>query len=135
MLKMYFTYIYIHFLVGYARCMLYSKQPTVLLARRHLSIMLLTNFGNLNFISVISQETHNLSFDRPTNYLFLFTTERHFRYQGNVLHPTSKWVKCDLVWTLNTFRNPFLRVFLSGRHLSFQIFYFILLIFKWRIMW
>ena len=39
----------------------------------------------------------HLSFDGPTNYLDLFTTNRHFRYQGNVLYPTSKLVKCDLV--------------------------------------
>ena len=32
------------YLVGYAKGMLYFKQATVLLARRHLNTMLLTNF-------------------------------------------------------------------------------------------
>ena len=32
------------YLVGYAKGMLYFEQPTVLLARRHLNTMLLTNF-------------------------------------------------------------------------------------------
>ena len=47
------------YLVGCAKCMLYSEQPTVLLARRHLNTMLLTNFENLDSISNIFQETHN----------------------------------------------------------------------------
>ena len=38
------------YLVGYAKRMLYSEQPTVLLARRHLNAMPLTNFENLNSI-------------------------------------------------------------------------------------
>ena len=39
------------YLVSYAKRMLYSEQPAVLLARRHLNTMNLTNFENLNSIS------------------------------------------------------------------------------------
>ena len=60
------TYNFFHFLwqmsvylVSYAKRKLYSEQPIVLLARRHLNTMLLTNFQSLNFISNISQETNN----------------------------------------------------------------------------
>ena len=47
------------YLVGYAKRMLYSEQPTDLLAWRHLNPMLLTNFENLNSIPNIFQETHD----------------------------------------------------------------------------
>ena len=47
------------YLVSYAKRMLYSEEPTVLLARRHLNTMILTNFENLNSISNIFQETHD----------------------------------------------------------------------------
>ena len=61
--------------------MLYSEQPTVLLARRHLSKMILTNFEKLNFISNIFQETHDfLVLADPENIcIYLRTTDRHFR--------------------------------------------------------
>ena len=49
------------YLVGYANRMMYSEQSTILLAPRHLSAMLLTNFENVNSISNIFQETHDLS--------------------------------------------------------------------------
>ena len=45
----------------------------------------------------------------------LRTTNRHFCDQGNVHHPTSKLLKCDLVQTLNTFRNPSLRVVVASK--------------------
>ena len=48
------------FIFSYAKCMLYSKQPTIFLARRHLNTMFLTNFENLNSISNIFQE-HTIS--------------------------------------------------------------------------
>ena len=78
--------------------------------------MLLTNFENLNSILKIFQETLNfLVLPDPVilcNYLS--TTGRHFRDQGKVRHPTSKLVKCDLVQTLNTSRNPDSRIFAAG---------------------
>ena len=46
-------------LAGHAKRMLYSEQPTILLAKRHLNTMLLTNFENLNFTSNVFQETHD----------------------------------------------------------------------------
>ena len=58
------------YLVGYAKRMLYSDQPTVLLARKHLKTMILTNFENLNSISNIFRETHD--FLVLTDYLYLF---------------------------------------------------------------
>ena len=111
-LDIFYTDIVFHFLwqmpvylVGYAKCMLYSEQSTVLL----------THFENLDFISNIFQETRFLSLDGPTNYLYLFKKHQHFRDQGNVRHPTSKLLKCDLVQTFNTFWNYSLRTFAAGK--------------------
>ena len=105
------------YLISYAKCMLYSYQPTVLLARRHLNTVILTNIENLNFICSIFQETHDFLFltDAVIICIYLRTTERHFRYQGNVLHPTSKLLKCDLVQTLNNFCNPSLWIFATRK--------------------
>ena len=47
--------------------------------------------------------------------IYLGTTDRHLRDPGNVRHRTSKLLKCDLVQTLNTFRNPSLWVFAAGK--------------------
>ena len=95
--------------------MLYSEQPIVSLARRHLNKMIFTNFENLNFISNIFQETHDFLVltDPVIICIYLRTTGRHFRKQGNVRHPTSKLL-CDSVQTLNAFQNPALRVFATG---------------------
>ena len=46
------------------------------------------HFENLNSISNIFQETQFLSFGRPTNYMYLRTTDSCFFNQGNVRHPT-----------------------------------------------
>ena len=104
-------------ILSYAKRMLYSEQPTVFLDRRHLNTMILTNFENLNSISNIFQEIHSiLVLTEPAIiYIYSRTTDRHFRDQGNVRHPTSKLLKCDLVQTLNTFRNPSLRIFDAGK--------------------
>ena len=77
----------------------------------------MTNFENLNSISNIFQKTHDFLVlaDPVIICIYLRTTERHFRDQGNVRHPTSKLLKCDLVQTLNTFRNPSLRIFSTGK--------------------
>ena len=92
--------------------------------------MILTNFEDLNFISNIFQETHDFLVltDPVITCICLRTTNRHFRDQGNVRHPTSKLLKCDLVQTLNTFRDPSLRnpsfrnpSLLPGRHLLFSL--------------
>ena len=105
------------YLVSYAKRMLYSEQPSVLLARRHLNTMILINFENLNSISNILQETHYFLVltDLVIICIYLRTTDRHFREQGNVRHPTSKLLKWDLVQTLNTFGNPSLRIFAAGK--------------------
>ena len=97
--------------------MLYSQQPTFLLAWWHLNKMLLTNFENLSSISYIFQETHDfLVFTDPLIVcIYLRTTHRHLHDQGNVLHATSKLLKCDLVQILNTFRNPSLRIFAAEK--------------------
>ena len=105
------------YLVGYTKRMLYSEQPTALLAQKHLNKILLSNFENLNSVSNIFQETRD--FLVLANLLiiciYLRTTYRHFRDQGNVRHPTSKLLKCDLIQTLNTFRNPSLQIFGAGK--------------------
>ena len=97
--------------------MLYSEQPTFLLAWRHLNTIILTDFENLNSISNIFQETQNFLVltDPVIICIYLRTTDIHFCDQGNVRYPTSKLLKLDLVQTLNTFRNPPL----PGRHLLF----------------
>ena len=105
------------YLVGYAKRMIYSEQPTVLLARRHLNTMLLINFENLNSISNIFQEMRDFLVltDPIIICINLRTTDIHFLDQGNGGHPTSKLLKCDLVQTLNTFRNIFLPIFAAGK--------------------
>ena len=105
------------YLTSYAKRMLYSEQPTFLLARGHLNTMILTNFENLNSISNIFQETHDFLVltDPVIICIYLRTTNRHFRDQGNVRHPNSKLLKHDLVQTLNTFQNPSLRIFAVGK--------------------
>ena len=98
-----------------------SVKPTVLLARRHPNTMLLTNFENINSISNIFQETQDfLGFKDPQiSCIYLKTTNRHFRDQGNVHHPTLKLLKSDLVQTLNNFRTNLCGFFLPGKHLLY----------------
>ena len=104
--------------------MLYSEQPTVLLARRLLNTMILINFENLNFIANIFRETHDFLVltDPVVICTYLKTTDRHFRDWGNVRHPTLMLLKCDLVKTSNTFLNPSFRTFAAGK---VALFYFI----------
>ena len=99
-------------LVGYAKRILCSEQRTLLLARKHLTIMLLKNFENLSSISNIFQETRDfLDLTDPLIICFqLRTTSRNFRDQENVRHPTSNLLKWDLVKTLITFQKPYLRI-------------------------
>ena len=68
------------------------------------------------------KNTRFLSFDGPSNYLhwFLRTTDRHFLDQGNARHPTSKFLKCDLVETLH-FRTLIRGFLLPGRQILFYI--------------
>ena len=104
------------YLVSYAKRMRYSEQPTVSLVRGHLNTILLTNFENLNSILNIFQETHNFLVltDPRIICIYLRTTDKHFRNQGNVRHLSSKLLKCDLVQTLNTFWGPSLWIFAAG---------------------
>ena len=103
------------YLTGHAKHMLCSEQTTVLLARKHLNTMLLTNFENLNSISYIFQEKHDfLVFTNPV-ILCIYLRTRQFCDQENVHHSTSKLLKCDLVQTLNTFRNLCWRIFAAGK--------------------
>ena len=51
------------------------------------------------------RKTRFLSFNGPSNYLYLFKNHRQ----------TFKLLKCDFAQTLNTFRNLFLQMLLSGR--------------------
>ena len=97
--------------------MQYSEKPTIFLARRHLPTMLLTNFENINSISNIFQEGHNfLVLTVPIIFcVYLRTTDRHFRDQGSVRHPTSRLLKWDLARILDTFRNPSLRIFAARK--------------------
>ena len=62
------------YLVGYAERMLYSEEPTVLLARRHLYTM--TNFENLNSISNIFQETRDFLVLTDPLIIFIYLNHR-----------------------------------------------------------
>ena len=78
------------YLVGYAKSMLYSEQPTNLLARKHLNTMLLTNFKHF------SRNTQFLSFDGPSNYLYLFKNHQQtFPWPGE--RPSSH-IKVTKIW-------------------------------------
>ena len=85
------------YLVSYAKGILHFEKPTVLLAWKHLNTMVLNNFENLNSIS------NNHDFLVLTELviicIYLRTTDKHFRDQENVCHPTSELLKCDLVQT------------------------------------
>ena len=96
---------------------MFELEVLVLLSRRHLSTMLLTNFENLNSISNIFQEVHDFLVltDPLIMCIYSRTTDRHFRDQENVRHPTSNLLKCDLIKTLNTLWNPSLRIFAAGK--------------------
>ena len=97
--------------------MLYSEQPTVLLARRHLNTMILTNFENLNPISNIFQKIHDFLIlkDPVIIYIHSKTTDRHFLDQGIFRHSNSKLLKCYLIQTLNIFQNSSLWIFAARK--------------------
>ena len=87
-----FSFIFFHFpsaclLFSYAKHLPYSEQQTVLLARRHINTMILTNFENLNSISNIFQKTNDFLVltDPAIICIYLRTTDRDFRDQGNVI--------------------------------------------------
>ena len=88
-----------------------------LLPQKQLNTILLTSFENLKHFA---KNTRFLGFDGPSNYFYIYlrTTDRHFLDQGNIRHPTSKLLKCDLVQTLITFRNPSLRSFCCWEEIS-----------------
>ena len=84
------------YLVGYAKCMLYSEQSNEFLTRRHLNRMLLTNFENLNSIPKIPRNTRFLSFDGPSNYLYLFKNhQQRVSWPGEL---SSSHIKVTKVW-------------------------------------
>ena len=70
-LDFFYTDIFFHFLLRKAYAVLSAANRFV-----GSDTMLLTNFENLNSTSNIFQETRFLSFDKPTNYLHLFTNHR-----------------------------------------------------------
>ena len=64
----------------------------------------------------IRRKTRFFSFDGPVIIsIFIRTTDRYFRDQGNVRHPTLMFLKCDLIQISNTFQIPFLRIFDAGK--------------------
>ena len=74
-------------------------------------------FWKFNFyFEHFPRNTRFLSFGGPSNYLYLFKNYRQtFHDQGNVDHPTSKLLKCDLVQALHTFQNPSFGFFAAGK--------------------
>ena len=98
--------------------MLCSEQQIAFFsAWKHVTTMFLINFENLSSISNIFQELHEFSAltDPAIICVYFRTTNRHFRDQGNVPHPTSKLLKCDL--------NPSLRIFAAGKACLVFLFY------------
>ena len=84
-----YKYFFIHFLwempvylVGYAKRMLYSWQPTILFAWRHLNTMHLTLSTKILKIQIpprtISRNPQFLSFDGLSHYLYLLKIEPAF---------------------------------------------------------
>ena len=83
---------------------LWAANRFVDLETRHLNTDALDQFWKFEFhFEHFPRNTRFLSFDALTNYLYLFKT---FPWPGEVRHLTSKLLKCDLVETLNNFRNP-----------------------------
>ena len=101
-------------------CCTLSNQPFCWLGD---NTMILSNFENLNYILNIFQGTHYflVLMDPVTTCMYLRTTNRHFRDQGNVRHPTSNLLKCDLVQVVNTFRNPYFNMDNFSDFRSFKI--------------
>ena len=80
---------------GYVKRMPYSEQPTILLARRHPNTMFLTDFENLIRFRTYFKSTRFLTFDKPTNYLYLFKNHRQtFLWIGKRPSPHLKLVIC-----------------------------------------
>ena len=86
-----FRFLFFHFfslwqmpfyLVGYTKWLLHFEQPTVLLARRDLNTMCLTNFENVSSILNIFQEKHDFLVltDPVIICIYLRTTDRHLSY-------------------------------------------------------
>ena len=110
------------YLVGYAKRMLYFEQPTVLLARNHLNTMLLTNFEHLIFISNIFQFRTFLSFDGPSNYLYLFKKHRQ-TFPGSEERPSSH-LKVTKMWfgpNIKYLSEPFFADFCCREGISYLI--------------
>ena len=65
----------------------------------------------------ISQETYDFLVltDPVIICIYLRTTDRHLRDPGNIRHRTSELLICDLVQTVNTFRNLSLWIFAAGK--------------------
>ena len=87
------------YLVSYAKRMLYSEQPTVSLARRHLNTMILTNFENLNSISNIFQETHDFLVLSPHKISGKYNVQKVF-YKNAVLKNFVIFIGKHLRWNL-----------------------------------
>ena len=136
LLALYFAIIYIRQLSSSEKSLVWKKNSSIYLKDltdldfffsffsfvfffRRLNTIIFTSFEKLNSISNIFQETHDtlVLTDPVIICIYLRTTDRHFRDQGNVRHATSKLLKCDFVQALNTFRNPSVRIMLPGRHL------------------
>ena len=86
------------YLVGDATHMLYSEPSTILLARGHLNNAF-DQFWKIKFhFKHFPKNTQLLSFDGPSNCLYLFKNHRQtFSWPGDVRHPASNLLKCDLV--------------------------------------
>ena len=119
-------------LVGDAKRMMWSKWSATLLVWRDVNInafhLIDKIFENLNSISNIFQEHHNfliftdsfiiyISWRRSQPKFSVKNTEKRFLDQGNAhaLINSSKLLKWDLVYLLNTLGDPSLRIFAAGK--------------------
>ena len=106
------------YLVGYAKRMLYSEQPIVLLARRHNAF---DQFWKIKFhFQHFPRNTRFLSFDGSTNNLYLFKNHQQtFSWPGE--RPSSH-LKFNKMWfgpNTTYFSEPFFSDFCCREGISY----------------
>ena len=118
----FFSFFFIFFDKSCLPCWLHKdyavlSAANVVLARRHLNTILLTNFENSKFHFWNFSKKHIILVlaDPVIICIYLRTADRHFGGQVNVCHLASKLLKCDLVQIKNIFGNPPLQIFAGGK--------------------
>ena len=139
----FYTDVFFHFLrqmpvylFGDSERMVWSKRPAMLLVRRDINISCFWshwwNFWEFKFhLKHFPRTSRFPDFYRLNDYFFLqeaaslsfplesqpkFPRRKHWRvFSWSVERPSSKLLKWDLVYLLNTLGNPSLRIFAAGK--------------------